>query len=106
MATVGYFTATSEDGEVVSDPSEDALYMRVSDLKLPSNSFLTIKPAGAEQGWYIVIALQADGGYEIESRDPRRKEHEVTHESDASKLCRDVMIWLRAAVMSPQHGSE
>jgi hypothetical protein len=90
-----YYSMTSENGDVLDDPSEDALFIGVARLKAPSNSFLTIEPANSNFEWHVVIALQEGGGFEVEYRDPARSEHSICSEVDRSKLCRDVTIWLR-----------
>ena len=97
-AAADYYTAESEDGDVVCDPSEDALYIMVSHLRLPPNSFLTIEPPNPDVGWYVVVALQDGGGYEVEYRDARRREHRIEQEEDRSRLCREVTTWLNNAV--------
>jgi hypothetical protein len=81
------------------DPSEDALYMRISDLELPDNSFLTIEPARQEGGWYAVVSLLESGSYEVEYRDHRRNEHRVEQELDLADLSKDLIIWLRNAAL-------
>jgi len=93
-----YYRAESENGEVVEDPSEDSLYMRVSDLREPDNTYLVIEPSDERFDWHVVIALHPEGGYELELRNPSRQEHSVTHETDRSKLCRNVTIWAAAAL--------
>lgn len=101
MTEATYYTAESESGDVVCDPSEDALYMRISDLVLPENSFLTVEPAGGGAEWYVVVSLLPDGAYEVEYRDARRSEHRIAGEADASRIAREITIWLRGAVRFP-----
>jgi hypothetical protein len=99
MSDNHYYSVKSEVGDVVWDPSEDALYMRISDLALPNNSFLTIEPPGKSGAWYVIVSLLEGDGYEIEYRDVRRHEHRVEQLRDLSTLCHDLIIWLRGALV-------
>jgi hypothetical protein len=42
-----YYSADTENGDHVDDPSEDGLFMLLEDLRLDGNSFVTITPARA-----------------------------------------------------------
>jgi hypothetical protein len=89
-----FYVAESERGDVVADPSEDSLYMRISDLAWPDNTFLTVEPPGGEDDWHVVVSLLEEGGYEVEFRHRPRREHRVVTESGISDIAREVIIWL------------
>jgi hypothetical protein len=92
----GYYIADTENGDYTPDPSEDALFMLLSDLKHPDNTFVTINPADEDSGWYASVSLLDDGTYEIEQHDPNHREHQVTNHADRGKIARDLTIWLAA----------
>lgn len=99
MPEASYYTAESENGEVAADPSEDALFMRIADLKFPDNTNLVIEPAASEASWYVVVGLEEDSaGFEIEYANPAVGHHEVVQESDLGKLSRDLILWLGRAI--------
>ena len=100
MVDAQYYVAESEGGDVVADPSEDALYMRISDLVFPDNSFVTVQPVGERQDWHVVVALLEEGGYEVEYRDKRRGEHRVMNDTEVSDIAHELIIWLRDVVRS------
>ena len=92
------YVAESESGDVVADPSEDALYMRISDLVYPNNSFVAIQPSGEQEDWHVVVALLEEGGYEVEYRDKGRGEHCVVNETKISDIAYEVIIWVGEVV--------
>jgi len=92
--TAEHYHADSENGDHVVNPSEDALFMRITDLNTDDNTFLTIEPPGDDPAWYAVVSLLEDGVYEVERSYPHRRLHELTTETDRSEIARDLTIWL------------
>lgn len=91
-----YYSADTENGDHMDDPSEDGLFMLISDLNQAGNTFITITPASDDPTWYASITLLADGSYEIERADP---DHDEQHHSTATSpddIARDLTIWLAA----------
>lgn len=99
-----YYVAESEGGDVVADPSEDALYMQISDLVWPDNSFVTVQPPGERQDWHVVVALLEEGGYEVEYRDTARGEHRVVNETRISDIAYEMIICLSGIVRRTREG--
>lgn len=89
-----YYYAEAENGERIDDPSEDALFMLIEELDHPDNTFVTVTPADDEPAWYAVVALADDGTYEVEYRDARFGEHEVTVESGIDRIANGLILWL------------
>ncbi|MFC5186036.1 hypothetical protein [Actinomadura harenae] len=89
-----YYRAETEDGDVIGDPSEDAIYMLLQDLNGIDNTFVTIEPIKPEHGWYVSIARLSPKEYEVEFRDPETREHELTVQTDTSRIARDATIWM------------
>lgn len=83
-----------ESGVVIDEPSEDAIFEAMGDLDSRDNTFLTIEPTGNGQEWYVVISGIDTGGFEIELRDAKTREHELYVSSDRSKIATDVTIWI------------
>lgn len=81
-------------GEVVDDPSEDAIFETVGQLDMRGNTFLTIEPTGDEQDWYVVISLADKGGFEVELRDSKTHEHELFVSADRNRIAANVTIWI------------
>jgi hypothetical protein len=102
VTQASYYTAESENGEAVADPSEDALFMRISDLELPGNTNLVVEPSYSGASWYAVVGLLEGGGYEVEYSNPARNQHEVVEEQELGRLCRDLTLWLAGAVRHDQ----
>ncbi|MCO5970974.1 hypothetical protein [Actinoallomurus soli] len=89
-----YYVADTEDGDHIDDPSEDALFMLLKDLDATENTFVTITPADPEAAWYASVSRLEEGGYEVEYRDPRHREHELTVQTNRSKIAKDLTLWL------------
>ena len=83
-----------ESGVVVDEPSEDAIFEAMGDLDNRDNTFLTIEPTGNGQEWYAVIGLVDAGGFEIELRDAKTREHKLYVSKDRSRIVTDVTIWI------------
>ncbi|NKQ26923.1 hypothetical protein [Streptomyces galbus] len=88
-----YYAADSENGDRIDDPSEDALFMMLSDLNDSDNTFLVVQPDD-DPVWFASEAVLDEGGYEIVQRDTVRNEHEVTTATSINDIARDLTIWL------------
>ncbi|MFB7651168.1 MULTISPECIES: hypothetical protein [unclassified Streptomyces] len=91
-----YYCADSENGDHIDDPSEDALFMLISDLNGRDNTFVVIQPDEDDPVWFASIALLDQGGYEIVRRDTTHREHDVTVESNIDRIAGDLTKWLAA----------
>jgi hypothetical protein len=60
-----YYTADTENGDHIDDPSEDALFALIGDLNDSDTTFITIEPATGGSTWYATIGVLESGGYEI-----------------------------------------
>ncbi|MGY0235518.1 hypothetical protein [Longispora urticae] len=89
-----YYRADTEDGDHIEDPSEDSLFMLLTDLDATGNTYLTVTPPDDTATWYVSVARCDDGGYEVEYRDPHRREHEVIVHADAGRVALDLTVWL------------
>lgn len=97
-ATVGaqYYGADSENGDRIDDPSEDALFMMISDLNHSDNTFVVVQPDEDDPVWFASVAVLDEGGYETVRRDTTRNEHEVTTATSVNHIARDLTIWMAA----------
>ncbi|MFD3363777.1 hypothetical protein ACFWW5_11815 [Streptomyces albidoflavus] len=91
-----YYGADSESGDRIDDPSEDALFMMISDLNDSDNTFVVVQPDEDDPIWFASVAVLDEGGYEIIRRDTTRNEHEVTTATSVNDIARDLTIWLAA----------
>ncbi|MFD5065540.1 hypothetical protein ACWGN9_04510 [Streptomyces sp. NPDC055775] len=91
-----YYRADSEDGDRIDDPSEDALFMMISDLNNSANSFLVVQPDEEAPVWFASVAVLDGGGYEVVRRDTTRNEHDVTTSTSIEDIAYDLTIWLTA----------
>ncbi len=91
--TAIYYTAETEAGDHIDDPSEDALFVLLEGLDHADNTFVTLSPVDGSH-WYAVASLLDEGGYEVEFRDPARHEHELTTVNDISAIANDLVRWL------------
>ncbi|MEU8042510.1 hypothetical protein [Streptosporangium sp. NPDC049046] len=91
-----YYGADSENGDRIDDPSEDALFMMISDLNDSDNTFVVIQPDEDAPVWFASVAVLDEGGYEVVRRDSTRNEHQVTTSSSINDIARDLTVWLAA----------
>ncbi|MGW3174410.1 hypothetical protein [Streptomyces sp. NPDC001153] len=91
-----YYGADSENGDRIDDPSEDALFMMISDLNNSDNTFVVVQPEEDDPVWFASVAVLDEGGYEIVRRDTSRSEHEVTTATSINDIARDLTIWMAA----------
>jgi hypothetical protein len=90
-----YYSANTENGDHMDDPSEDGLFMLISDLHHAGNTFVTITPA-ADRTWYASVTLLPNGTYEVERGDPTRSEHHHDIATSLEDIARDLTVWLAA----------
>ena len=88
--------ADAENGDGIDDPSEDALFMMIGELNHADNTFVVIQPDTEDPAWFASVSLLDQGGYEVELRDMRHREHELTIQHDPDRIAREVTIWLAA----------
>jgi hypothetical protein len=91
-----YYSADTENGDHMDDPSEDGLFMLLSDLNQAGNTFITITPADDDPAWYASVTLLADGTYEVERADPSHGEQHGDTATSPNDIARDLTIWLAA----------
>ncbi|MGW2775369.1 hypothetical protein ACWC4C_23060 [Streptomyces olivaceoviridis] len=91
-----YYGADSENGDRIDDPSEDALFMMISDLDDSDNTFVVVQPDEDDPVWFASVAVLDEGGYEIVRRDTARNEHEVTMATSIDDIARDLTRWMAA----------
>ncbi|MET9470413.1 hypothetical protein ABZY44_37660 [Streptomyces sp. NPDC006544] len=91
-----YYSADSENGDHIDDPSEDALLMLISDLNGGDNTFIVIQPDEDDPAWFASVSVLDGGGYEIVRRDTARREHDVAIENSHDRIAGDLTKWLAA----------
>ncbi len=91
-----YYGADSENGDRIDDPSEDALFMMISDLNDSDNTFVVVQPDEDDSVWFASVAVLEEGGYEFVRRDTTRNEHEVTTATSINDIAHDLTIWTAA----------
>ena len=91
-----YYTADTENGDHIDDPSEDGLFMLLSGLNQAGNSFITINPGDDDPAWYASVTLPPGGTYDVERADPARGQQHRDTATDPSDIARDLTIWLAA----------
>ncbi|WP_435880672.1 hypothetical protein [Streptomyces zaomyceticus] len=91
-----YYCADSENGDHVDVPSEDALFMLISDLNGTDNTFVVVQPDEDDPVWFASVAVLDEGGYEIVRRDTTRRGHDVTTATSIDRIAGDLIKWLAA----------
>ncbi|MGW1913167.1 hypothetical protein ACWCQS_21125 [Streptomyces sp. NPDC002076] len=91
-----YYGADSENGDRIDDPSEDALFMMISDLNDSDNTFVVVQPDEDDPIWFASVAVLDTGGYEVVRRDASRREHDVTTSASINDIARELTIWMAA----------
>ncbi|MGW9437021.1 hypothetical protein [Streptomyces sp. NPDC055607] len=89
-----HYCADSENGDHVGDPSEDALFMLISDLNGSDNTFVVIQPDEDDPAWFASVTVLDEGCYEIVRRDTSRREHDVIIETSINQISGDLTKWL------------
>lgn len=57
-----HYGADSENGDRIDDPSEDALFMMISDLSDLDNTFVVVQPDEDDPVWFASVAVLDEGG--------------------------------------------
>jgi hypothetical protein len=91
-----YYSADTENGDHMDDPSEDVLFMLLNDLNWAGNTFIAITPAGDHPAWYASVTLLPDGTYEVDRADPSCGEQHRDNATSPGDIARDLTIWLAA----------
>lgn len=91
-----YYSADSENGDRIDDPSEDALFMMISDLDDSDNTFVVVQPDEDAPAWSASVTVPGEGGYEVVRRDTTRDEHEVTTSTSINDIAHDLTVWMAA----------
>ncbi|GII33464.1 hypothetical protein [Planotetraspora mira] len=86
--------AETEGGELIVEPSEDALYEMIIELTAPDNTFVIVEPDEDDPAWFASASLLDDGTYEVEYRDTVRRRHELSVGSDPDRIARDAAVWV------------
>ncbi|MGW0815857.1 hypothetical protein ACWD00_21765 [Streptomyces viridiviolaceus] len=89
-----YYGADSENGDRIEDPSENALFMMISDLNDSDNTFVVVQPDEDDPVRFASVAVLDEGGFEIVRRDTTRNEHDVTTATSINDIARDLTIWM------------
>ena len=75
--------ATSENGDVIDDPSEDALFMMLEDIDGGDGTYLIVESLTDSSGQtYAQTSRDDDGTYIVEHRNGSPDEHYGTVASD------------------------
>jgi hypothetical protein len=91
-----YYRADAENGDGIDDPSEDALFMLFSELNHTDNTFVVIQPDADDPDWFASVSRLDEAGYEVELRDVRHREHELTVQNDIGRIAKDLTVWMAA----------
>ncbi|GAT70247.1 hypothetical protein PS9374_05927 [Planomonospora sphaerica] len=85
--------AETEGGELVVEPSEDALHEMIIGLSSPDNTFVIVEPDDDDPVWFASVSRLEDGTYEVEYRDAVRERHHLGVEREPDRIARDVTCW-------------
>jgi hypothetical protein len=86
--------ATSESGDVVEDPSQDALLTMFQDLEAGKGTFLIVESLADPSGHTFVQAARSDDGtYVVEYRQGSADEHFQASAPDFSEAHVLVTMW-------------
>jgi hypothetical protein len=86
--------ATSESGDVVDDPSKDALLMMFQDLEAGQGTFLIVESLADPSGQTFVQAARGDDGtYVVEYRQGSADQHFQTTAPDFREAHALVTTW-------------
>ncbi|WP_406399124.1 hypothetical protein [Streptomyces uncialis] len=89
-----HYCADSENGDHIDNPSENALFILISDLNGSDNTFAVIQPDEDDPAWFASVGLLNEGGYEIVRHDTSTREHDVTVETSIDQIAGDLTTWL------------
>jgi hypothetical protein len=92
-----HFTADTENGDYIDDPSEDQVRDLIAGLGHAAGTFITLTPAGEGHDWYASVSLLPDGTTEIDRGDPARAEqHTAATTASPDTIARDLTTWIAA----------
>jgi hypothetical protein len=92
-----HFTADTETGDYIDDPTEDQLRDLIAGLGQGAGTFVTLTPADDDRDWYASVSLLPDGTTEIDCGDPARGEqHTATTTGTPGSIARDLTTWIAA----------
>jgi hypothetical protein len=92
-----HFTADTETGDYIEDPSEDQVAGLIAALGQAAGTFITLTPADEDRDWYASVSLLADGTTETDRGDPSRSEkHTGTTTASPAAIARDLTTWIAA----------
>ena len=90
----GVLRATSESGDVVDDPSEDALFKMFQDLEAGLGTFLIVESVADASGQtFVQAARNDDGTYVVEYRQGSADQHFQASAPDFSEAHALVTMW-------------
>ncbi|OKJ47054.1 hypothetical protein AMK27_39240 [Streptomyces sp. CB02009] len=89
-------SSSSENSDRIDAPSEDALFMQISELNNSDNTYVVVQPDEDDPVWFASVAVLDEGGYEVVRRDTARDEHEVTTATSTNDIARDLTSWIAA----------
>ena len=90
----GVLRATSESGDVLDDPSEDALFKMFQDLEAGLGTFLIVESVADASGQTFVQAARGDDGtYVVEYRQGTADQHFQTDAADFREAHTLVTTW-------------
>jgi hypothetical protein len=92
-----HFTADTETGDYIDDPSRDQVRDMIAGLGHASGTFITLTPADEDRDWYASISLLPDGTTEIARGDPARGEqHTAATTASPDVITSDLITWIAA----------
>ena len=96
MSNAPVVRATTESGDVVDDPSEDALFMMFEDLEAGEGTFLIVDSLRDPTGQtYAQTSRNPDGTYVVEYRDGGPDLHFATVVDDMRSAHEVVTGWVQ-----------
>ena len=107
-----FLRATSESGDVMDDPSEDALFVMFQDIEAGRGSYLILDALADTTGQtYAQTSRNTDGSYLVEYRDGTADRHFGTTAEDM-RAAHELLVgwafkvpgWRDAATWTPVSG--
>jgi hypothetical protein len=90
-----HFTADTENGDYVDDPSGDQVRDLIASLGQAAGTFITLTPADDDRDWYASVSLLPDGTTEIARGDPARGEqHTAATTASPDAIASDLITWI------------
>ena len=90
-----HFTADTETGDYIDDPTEDQVAGLIASLGQAGGTFITLTPADEDRDWYASVSLLPDGTTEIDRGDPARGEkHTATTTASPASIASDLTTWI------------